>query len=173
MNPQQTAEMRALVKKFSLAGLITLRPPEPPPVKKSRRIYTAIELRNRMRISVRDCMRRKRSGVDLRRQRREKNAATILALDALKAAVAQHFNIHPRWINAREQWRQFHQPRFAFYLLARERGYSLQAIGRSAGKRDHGTILFAISQAKDLIDTNPQFAAAINHLRNLRVLSAT
>lgn len=44
-----------------------------------------------------------------------------------------------------------------YSVLCKRAGYSLSAIGQGIGERDHTTIIYNISKAKDLIETDSSF----------------
>lgn len=80
--------------------------------------------------------------------------------------VATHYNFAPAMLQAPERTRDVATARHVAMWLCRQlTGVSLMAIGR-AFQRDHGTVLQAIRNVVNRVDTEPVFAAELLELRH-------
>lgn len=81
---------------------------------------------------------------------------------------ARLFDIHQRDIVSDARFGFLMPARFALYKALRLRGWSTSKIGHAIGGRDHSTILHGIKRAEYMMERNPQFAAIVQRLAELK-----
>lgn len=81
---------------------------------------------------------------------------------------AELFDVHPRDLVSDARFGFLIPARFALYKALRLRGWTASMIGRAIGGRDHKTILHGIKRAEYMIERDPDYADAVQHLADLK-----
>jgi chromosomal replication initiation ATPase DnaA len=104
------------------------------------------------------------------RQEIENAANHVLEVPAKVAAiqriVSSHYGLHVSAMSVRRRMEFVSGPRqVAMYLVRELTNHSLAETAEHFGRRDHGTVLHAVTRVKDRIATEPGFAAEVGSLR--------
>ena len=94
----------------------------------------------------------------------------MLKTDIIKLA-ANKFCVDHRDLTGPYRFKFLMRPRFAVAKVLRERGCSLPEIGRLTN-RDHSTVRYQIEQAEYFMSRDPEYAAIVKELIELKVLTA-
>lgn len=94
----------------------------------------------------------------------------MLRTDIIKLA-ANKFCVDHRDLTGPYRFNFLMRPRFAVAKILRERGCSLKGIGLLLN-RDHSTVRYQIERAEYFMSRDPKYAAIINELIELKVLTA-
>jgi hypothetical protein len=87
-------------------------------------------------------------------------------LEEVRDAVCTAFDIPAVHLCSNRRHAYVARPRFAFFLLARERTvHSLQSIARAVGRSDHTTVSSGVASAKKLAAKDPDFADCLRRAR--------
>lgn len=90
----------------------------------------------------------------------------ILSIQAIKRAVAKHFNVTTMDIDSARRHAKIMRPRQITYYLAKTlTRRSLPEIGRRIGSRDHTTILSGARKIESLMAADPDVAACVEAIR--------
>jgi len=85
----------------------------------------------------------------------------------IQAAVCERFHIPPIEMKSHRQSRAVARPRQVAMFLCREfTPLSLSAIGKLFGNRDHSTVLHACRAVAEMMQHDPELAAAVAVLRD-------
>ena len=90
---------------------------------------------------------------------------TELTPEAVQRAVAQSFGVEIQELRNEKRTKELTLARHVAMYLTRElTGYSLQAIGKAHGGRNHASVIHAHSRIKALLDADPEFKARVEDL---------
>lgn len=90
---------------------------------------------------------------------------TDLNPETIQRAVAQTFDVEIDAIRGEKRQKDLVSARhIAMYLIREMTDYSLPAIGKSFGGRDHSTVVHACRRVKSLLEENPALKATIEEL---------
>lgn len=91
---------------------------------------------------------------------------TELTPEAVQRAAAQSFGVEIEELRSEKRTKEIVLARHVAMYLTRElTGYSLQAIGKAHGGRNHASVLHAYSRIKALLDEDPDLRARVEELR--------
>jgi chromosomal replication initiator protein len=91
---------------------------------------------------------------------------TELTPEAVQRAVAQEFGMEIEELRNQKRTKELALARHVAMYLTRElTGYSLQAIGKAYGGRNHASVIHAHSRIKELLDEDPNLRAKVEELR--------
>lgn len=91
---------------------------------------------------------------------------TELTPEAVQRAVAQGFGMEIEELRNQKRTKELALARHVAMYLTRElTGYSLQAIGKAYGGRNHASVIHAHSRIKGLLDEDPDLRAKVEELR--------
>ena len=91
-----------------------------------------------------------------------------ITVEDIQKKVAEFFNIKFTDMHSNRRLRCLARPRqIAMYFAKKFTQKSLPDIGRSFGGRDHATVIHAVKQVENLINTDSKFADEINRLQKI------
>lgn len=91
-----------------------------------------------------------------------------ITIDDIKQAVCDHFNLKVATLDSRSRKQEISYARqVAMYLATELTEISNVQIGINIGGRNHATVIHAIKQIKDLIDTDEKTCQDINTIRDM------
>ncbi|MFZ1946383.1 MAG: chromosomal replication initiator protein DnaA [bacterium] len=94
-----------------------------------------------------------------------KPPAKAIAAEDIKQVVARHFKVPADVLVGRKRTSQIALPRqVAMYLARMLTNLSLADIGASFGKRDHTTVIHACDKVGEMVKTDADFKAVLDHL---------
>ena len=91
-----------------------------------------------------------------------------ITIEEIQKRVAEHFNIRLSDMSSARRARQVARPRQVAMFLAKQlTSRSLPEIGRKFGKRDHTTVMHAVSRVTELMGADADFAENVTLLRRM------
>ena len=91
-----------------------------------------------------------------------------ITIEEIQRRCAEHFNIRLADMSSARRARQVARPRQVAMFLAKQlTTRSLPEIGRKFGKRDHTTVMHAVSRVTELMEADADFAENVSLLRRM------
>ena len=88
------------------------------------------------------------------------------SIEKIQEAVSAHFGLTVAKLTSGSREQKVSQPRQLAMFFCREiAGETFQSIAEKFNKKDHTTVISAVDRAKELIQTDPEFKAAVDKLR--------
>ncbi len=101
-----------------------------------------------------------------------KSPSRGITIEAIQKLVAEHYNIPVERLSHNSRKRNFVIPRHvAIYLCKQMTDYSLKAIGKAFGGRDHSTIIYSCQTVQNMLETDSAFRATMEELEKRIKLS--
>jgi chromosomal replication initiator protein len=88
------------------------------------------------------------------------------SIEKIQEAVSAHYGLTVAKLTSGSREQKVAQPRQIAMLLCRQIAEeTFQSIAEKFNKKDHTTVISAVERAKELIETDPEFKAAVDKLR--------
>ncbi|HSM91312.1 MAG TPA: chromosomal replication initiator protein DnaA [Anaeromyxobacteraceae bacterium] len=88
------------------------------------------------------------------------------SIEKIQEAVSAHFGLTVAKLTSGSREQKISQPRQVAMFLCREiAGETFQSIAEKFNKKDHTTVISAVERAREIIETDPEFKAAVEKLR--------